>query len=626
MAKASVELDQQISSDIGDGLGTISIRVVVLTPRAPGEDGKTSPAEPDDEPADDGDDSGKSPLASYLEKKSYGKFCAVFLVNGQRHHAWDNAFISRDLGFKFLRDRTMVIVELDGLADWVLSAIVQGSRQGLYEGKEFLAIKDRLIQTLKSNPELKRLQKEAEQQALDMKAGDSAVKSQLDQLIEGHHTAAQAHGPNGPDAGLTASDTGRFRDGTNPQAVVILGSADDGDAGSLPVLVASPSSSAVRLYPGHSREVQITTVPPEAWATREEFRVEVVTDDENLTRTLAENAVGATVMVSFAATDYDDDDFPVLGELRAFARFKGQSEPRMLRRPVVVTKRPTPPEPIELLDSPTFLRVRSRQPVRLQTGGPAVHVRMQWNGKPSLLRGSRPRWAFSARCLTLSTFPRIGFGYMNDGRLTFILYPPTGLLTGGIFDFEVIADGPDGRQLRATFRAVVVDPRQTDQPYDEEPRRVTDDAPPTLGQRRPPYDLKYINQGEWRNPNRPCFQGGGEWTENDAGCFLEPSPTQPLLLLVINEDYRPLKDYQEAMIKRKPPLDPGTIKARTNRYISHVAFHLYQMYNEQVRQQREQTAAAVDEGLPNIRTERDMRAEINRVGTTLMTLMEVAGR
>jgi hypothetical protein len=620
MAKVSVELDQQISSDVGEGHGIISIRVVVLTPRPPGEPGKAVPSDADDEPDEDPDDTSGGPLASYLEKKTYGKYCAVFLVNGQRHHAWDNTFISRDLGFKFLRDRTMVIVDLDGLADWALSEIVTGSRQGLYEGKVFLAIKDKIIQTLKSNPELKRLQREAEQKALDMKAGDAAVRSQLDQLIEGHHAAAQASGPHGPDAGGATAGGGRFGEGTSDQAVVLMSSADGGEAGSLPVLVATPAASHVRLHPGQSREVRIAAVPSEAWATREEFRAEVVTEDENLTSTLTEGSSGAAVTISFAATDYDDDDFPVLGELQVFARFKGHTEPRVVRRPIVVTKKPDPPDPIKLLDDPTFLRVRSRQPVRLIAGGAAVHVRMQWNGLPSLLRGNRPRWRFSARCLTLGTFPRIGFGYMPDGRLTFILYPPSGLLTGITLDFEVVADGPHGRQLRATFRGVISDPPEQDE-TDQEPRRVTDHAPPPVGQRRPPYVLKYITQSEWADPERTCFQGGGEWTENDAGCFLETSGTPPLLLLVINEDMKLLKEYREGMIRRKPPLDPETIKRRTNRYISHVAFHLYQMYNEKAQQEREPTS--VDNGSPAPRTVSDMRAEINRVGTTLMKMMEV---
>jgi len=35
--------------------------------------------------------------------RSGGKECIVFLVNGQRQEAWDNTFIQRELGFKYLR-------------------------------------------------------------------------------------------------------------------------------------------------------------------------------------------------------------------------------------------------------------------------------------------------------------------------------------------------------------------------------------------------------------------------------------------------------------------------------------------------------------------------------------------
>jgi hypothetical protein len=272
-----------------------------------------------------------------------------------------------------------------------------------------------------------------------------------------------------------------------------------------------------------------------------------------------------------------------------------------------------------LLEEPTFLRVRSRQPVRLIPGAAAVHVRMQWNGKPSLLRGSNPRWRFRGRCLSLGTFPRMGFGSMDDGRLEFIVYPPHGLLPGITLEFEAVADGPDGRQLRATFRGVVVTAQQ---PPDAEPRKVLAPAPTAVGQRCPPYDLKYISEKDWKNPKLPCWKEGMEWTGGDAGSFIEPTETQPLLILVINQDMELLKNYREGMLKQKPPPDPNTIKNRTNKYISHVAFHLYQMYGEYKR--RQQLAAADSE--VRAPDEGEMRAEINRVGTTLMKLMEVSAR
>jgi hypothetical protein len=596
--------------------------VVVLKPKAGADADADEPVEEplDDEP-DTGDVSENTPLAPYLERKRHGKMCAVFLVNGQRHHAWDSAFISRDLGFKLLRDRTMVIVDLDGLAMEASSEIVQCSRQGLFEGPVYFALRDRIIRTLKSDPDLKRLQMEAEQKALDLETGDEAVKNKLDQLIEGHHAAAHTNGAGKDELGPVSSEGARFGDGLNGQPVVVMGSADLGEAGTLPALVTSPQLSAVRLYPGQAKEVAIVALPREAWANVEDFRAEVVSDDENLTGEVRQARDRATVTVRFAATDYDTEDFPVHGELRAYARFKDHAEPRLLKVPVVVTKGPTVnPQPVvELLDEPTMLRVRSRQPVRLVAGGPAVHVRMQWDGKPSLLRGGRPRWRFGGQCLTLGTFPRMGFGFMDDGRLEFILYPPHGLLVGTTLEFEAVAEGPDGNKLRTTFRAVVVPPSQ---PAENEPRKVVASAPPAVGQRRPPYDLKYISQKDWNNPKLRCWKEGVEWTGGDVGSFIEPTQTQPLLILVINQDMELLKNYREGMVKRKPPLDANTVKDRTNKYISHVAFHLYQMYGEYKRRQE---AAVVDEAV-KVPDELELRGEINRVGTTLMKLMEVSAR
>ncbi len=628
MAKVAVELDQQITSEVGDGYGTLAIRVVVVTPKQPKGAADAEPDEigsefyddDDDEQVDDDDDSG-GPLASYLEKKSYGKLCAVFLINGQRHDAWDNAFISRELEFKFLRDRTMVMVDLDGLTETALSEIMDAGRQGLYQGRVNAAIRKRIYQTLKSNPELKQLQVDAEQRALDMKGGDEAVKNKLNQLIEGHHSKATSDSMGSEDGGTQEISGGHFGDGLRDQSIVVMGGV--GIPAELPVLVTSPLLNVVRLQDGESKEIVIVSQPSEAWGDVDEFKVDVLSDDEHLTGDVKQSKDRATIMVRFASTNYDNQDFPVVGELQAFARFKDKPELRALKLPIVVTKKPTPPEPIELLDSPTFLRVRNRQPVRMAPVS-TVHVRMQWNGHPSLLRGNRPKWKFTARCLSLGTFPKIGFGYTSDGGLTFILCPPNGLLIGSTLDFEVVATGPDDAQLTAIFRGLVVPPPEKRPINPPSPTLIEDTAPPLIGQRRPPYELKYIEKKDWKNPEWPCFQGEGAWTEHDAGCFLEPSSTQPLLLLVINQDMGLLKSYREGMLKRKKdPLDPKTVTDRTNRYISYVAFHLYQMYGEK---KRLEIAGDPSPDAPAQATEKDMRAEVNRVGNTVMKVMESGGK
>ena len=123
------------------------------------------------------------PLGSYLESNK-GKRCVVFLVNGQRQEFLDNSFIVQDLGFKYLRARMMIAVDVDGLAPEAIGKMMQGSRQGFYRGHIFDAITKRIVATLKNDPDLVRLEEEAEEAVSELSAGDEKVKQTLDQLIE----------------------------------------------------------------------------------------------------------------------------------------------------------------------------------------------------------------------------------------------------------------------------------------------------------------------------------------------------------------------------------------------------------------------------------------------------------
>jgi hypothetical protein len=67
------------------------------------------------------------------------------------------------------------------------------------------------------------------------------------------------------------------------------------------------------------------------------------------------------------------------------------------------------------------------------------------------------------------------------------------------------------------------------------------------------------------------------------------------------------------MVKRK--LEESTVQQRLTNYNSHVSFHLYQMYNEQKKR--------LDAGGEQVKLE-DLRGEINRMGTTLVKIMDVA--
>lgn len=113
MAEAAVHLHSLFDDVPVADLGSISIRVFVLPPK-PKKGSEKEAAQPLD--LEEGEafafeNAGSTPLGSYLES-SKGKRCVVFLVNGQRQEFLDNTFIVQELGFKYLRARMMVAIDV----------------------------------------------------------------------------------------------------------------------------------------------------------------------------------------------------------------------------------------------------------------------------------------------------------------------------------------------------------------------------------------------------------------------------------------------------------------------------------------------------------------------------------
>src|SRR5207245_1860682 len=138
---------------------------------------------------------------------------------------------------------------------------------------------------------------------------------------------------------------------------------------------------------------------------------------------------------------------------------------------------------------PTFLKVVSRQPVKLVPGGVATHVRLRWDGEDHLTGGWPPLWALSARCLSLESFPTLIFSKPRSGSLELLLDTPHGLLIGQQLEFQVEAAGPGGVRLMTVFVGEVTEPAP-----EPEPRKKKEDAPSGPVQRRRPYELKIIKE------------------------------------------------------------------------------------------------------------------------------------
>ena len=617
MASAIVELDKSWQSDAGESYGQIQIRVVVLKHKPSDQSSEPKSAMPIDlDESEPIPEFGKTPLDNYLERPGGGRQCAVFLVNGQRHDGWDNTYLVRDLGFKYIRNRTMLIVELDGLAPEALAKLVQGSRQGFFKGEVFDAIRERIFATLKNDPDLRRLQTEAEQEIADLESGDEVVKNKLDQLIEGHHSGSSDTSVGEFEAGPSPSNEAKAFGKLKSQQVIINGDSSVGVCAEYPVFVNPPSSTSIRLHAGEEKLFRAHIHPQERWKDVEAIEVRVTPKVPELLVKAWRESSDARVSLRYDPPEaMDDDEYPVVTTLKLYASFKGCKEPRLLEKSVVITKPkiPRPPRPpVPLLPVPTFLRVASRQPVRLVADGASTHVKLRWDGQDHLAVGSPPAWTFAARCLTLSSYPISGFSKPVEGRFELLLDTPAGLEAGQTFEFEVTANGPNGAALAAQFTGQVVE-KVTPA---IEARKVRDDAPTPGATRRPPYKLAYVNEAQWQNGK--CW-GDANWTGDDTACFAEPTDSNPLTL-IINKDATLLKEFRKEMVQRKNQLAESTIKQRVNHYTAHVAFHLYQMYGY-AKQQRD---ASEGDQTVRVPTDLELRGEINRVAATIIEVMQVA--
>jgi hypothetical protein len=604
--QATLLLDKQFEPELDFRLGKIGIRVVVFAKRL--SDARPLDVDvPLDLQEDEDFTSGDSEVNSYLESPKRGKMCCVFLITGQRHHWLDNSFIVNDLDMKYLRKRMIIVVDLDALSPRAVADIMQGSRAGFFEGQVYQRIRDRLVATLKGDPDLGDLEEEAEDELSQLQAGEAVVKQALDELIE-HHFDLGDHDATGAD--MAGGRQGQFfgADGKPVQLnVVVYG--ENGTPVTGPVLVSNHAASTLRVPPNTKAKLVVTAQPQQDWGRLKEIGVFVDPVIEGLTATLNRGESNAELEVEFMEPqDSDPEAYPIEAMLRVMASFADEPEMRLIEKNLVIRPRkPRPPAPPRtLLDVPTYLRVSSRQPVRLIAGGPDAHVRMMWDGKDSLTFEPTPEWTFHATCKSHPQFPGLTFTKPTNGRFEALVQTPADFLVGTKVEFEVEADGPGGARLTTVVTAEVAPPPG--------PKKVSKEVP-ALGQRRPPYKLMYITEDTFGTLTR---WGDETWNAGHAGAFIAAKGGEPLTLC-INQDFGLLRTYLDRQILKKH--DEQRMDEKKTKYISHVAYHLYQMSlgKDEITRQIESGAGSEEMHRP---TDDEMQLEINRVASTLIRLME----
>ena len=592
--------------------GSMSIRVVVLPKKSAT---KTElKKKPPQEVLDLGEDEiidepGATAMSSYLETSKGGKQCVVFLVNGQKQDSLDNTFIVQKLGYKYLRHRMMIVVDLDNLSQDALGRLMQGSRQSFYSGDVFDAVKHSLITTVKGDPDLDKLEREAEEEVAELKSGDAKVKQTLDQLIDSHHEFAnRLHSGEGGMGGTGESENLGFTT-QEKDGVVSLLSPKEGVPADYPVLESHPASSTIRLFPNQTRNISVRSLPSNSWPALGQLMVNSDPSVPELSVSQEKLSDHLKLTLQFnEPEDFDADQYPLRATVSVNAKYNGIPDSRRIDLNIIVKPQKEIPPP-ELQAIPTWLRVSSRQPIKITLGPNATHARLRWNGLDELVTGSNPTWQFTVKMLTEDAeTPVMSFSDPKMGRFSLLIYPVDSWSVDQELEFEVRAVSTDGNTLTSTFKAIVKKDIIVEPPTPKEPRQIEADS--QFGSmRRPPYDLKYIDQDGYDTDT--CWSEQ-EWSDVEPGCFQMPTDRSPLTL-IINNDFEGLRVYRKYIVKQKK-LTESDIERRINKYTSHIAFHLYQMFK----------AIDMSDNLNFDEIEKQSRQEIQRVASTLLKLMEVS--
>lgn len=603
-------LDKVFEGELVD-LGTITIRVVVLPRLAavPAEDEELPDVSDNESDADDEEDPSdqKRPIDSYLESSKRGRGVVVFLVNGQRQHQLDSMLIQRDLEFKYLRNRMMVMVDVDGLSQWALSKLMNGARQSFYQGEVYDALIRRVIRTLKADPDLVRLEEAAKQAASSLRTGDKVVKDALDKLIHAHSPRGKkGAGMRLPGESNRGPDGGRLQ-----QSIEVVAEGYAGERAEGPALRLTPETSHIRVFPDEECRLLYVLHPPSDHRIVS-FHMDTTPPVPGLeVRHEEQNGDRAVVLQYPTPADESEPEYPIRRVLTATALVNGNETPRILSTRVTIGPRPDSkpreprPAPI-LIDEPTVLRLVTRQPVTMIVGGSDIHLKFKWDGKDQLLNGPGATWTRRLLSTTMGERPvAVAFTQATEGRFEAVLPVPDGAAPGATLTWRVELAGPGGLTLAASFSTVVIEPLA--------PRQVT--AQVQGGREdQEDYEIVYIERDKWTTVQ--CFDKDS-WTGTDSGAFEEPTGERPLTLY-INIDYEPLLEFLQDMTDRK--LAETTIELRKNKYTTHLAYHLYQMFSST---RQKSPAATPSESSDEARMpDEAMRREIERVATTMLQLME----
>lgn len=520
----------------------------------------------------------RRPLTNYVEREN-SRNTIIVTLNGQRHGTLEKSIVSKRCRLPRVADTLLIQVIVDGLNKGMIGELCTSARSQLVqEGSVADLVQDKLIECLTEDLDLAKWEtKLSELHAADDES-TKEVKRLLDRLID-----------IGVDLGTGGAEIQRV-----PQGVGKKTEFNPCDPPTLLRLMIK--EDPIEIIKGETRRITLELNAPNKIFRRRKNkgRIWVSSDSDDIVAVIATNQFKDGRLPADISTKQEAEEY-VPRKLKFLFEAANLSIPLETERSFVVV--PTPK--YEPIDPPTELKFLRGNPVELQKGKSNL-VSAAFNGSNDILtRPNNPAFLdLSFDYPQVSLVRRIG---PHNGKIQFTLKVSDAAKTGDNFTLRA--------QLRLFDGSILSDERICKIIPEKEKNPKKGDYAETS---RPRYDVKRVKKNDWS-----VF----DWTEEDIGEYelKKDDENKDRLYLYVNLDSKPLEDERQRRIRQSQT--QNLVERIENKYVAHIAYHLFQQFDEERKEGVYEASVPSTEELMNIQevTEPEQyEAELKRVARTLI--------
>ncbi len=503
----------------------------------------------------------KTFLDSFLEKAGSPR-TIIITLNGQRHDSIEKNFV-REAGLSFLSDSLLVQVECDELPLKMKKDLFSAHRGFVRESTSLGIIREKVAQALKSDDQLQSLeeQRRIEQRTSLDADSERRVRKILDKLIT-----------------LTRMTQAR-----------LSGKGEEGEPsyGDPPTLLKLDLDEKIIEIPqGRRREILLLTDAPDDIFVREKNRAKLETDFAKSSGIRA--IVGSFRRGQIVVYLHAPEDVPVgtVDRLRCTLSMPTLASPLTASLKVLVAE-PLIPKSYVANDPPTVFRFSGRKlPMELKSGS-RTSITILVDGPDDLLTRHVSPAQFSASCTIPNTSIPDRRG-PKSGKMQVYVDVSKSLQIGTTGALHAELELGNGSVMRTEAQCVVV-----------EPKKETDKRASLIRRDEPNYEIVPVNRSQW---------SAYGWNQHNVGDYKISGKTRRLYLLVNLDHERLLEDLEN---RTKRAEREGYITSIRNRYLAHVAYHIFQQFES------DKSARPVN----SLGGEDSRNVELQRVAKTVLQVM-----